>query len=41
VIVSPPVTLLQRPRFEVQPTEMMFRDRDGVLLQLPQAGVRE
>lgn len=41
VIVSPPVTLLQRPGYKVQPTEMMFRDRDGVLVNLLQAGVRE
>lgn len=41
VIVSPPVTLLQRPGFKVQPTEMMFRDRDGVLVNLLMAGVKE
>lgn len=41
VIVSPPVTLLQHPGYKVQPTEMMFRDRDGVLVNLLQAGVRE
>ena len=41
VIISPPVTLMQRPGYKVQPTEMMFRDRDGVLVNLLMAGVKE
>jgi catechol 2,3-dioxygenase-like lactoylglutathione lyase family enzyme len=41
VIVSPPVTLIERKGFKVQPVEMMFRDRDGVLVNLLQAGVPE
>jgi len=41
LIISPPVTLIPRPGYEVQPVEMMFRDRDGVLVNLLQAGVRE
>ena len=38
---SVPVTLMQRPGYKVQPTEMMFRDRDGVLVNLLMAGVKE
>ncbi len=38
-IVSPPVSLIQRDEYEVQPVEMMFRDADGVLVNLVQAGV--
>jgi hypothetical protein len=35
------VDLIPRPGYKVQPVEMMFRDRDGVLVNLLQAGVRE
>lgn len=38
-IVSPPVPLIERDEYEVQPVEMMFRDPDGVLVNLVQAGV--
>ena len=38
-IVSPPVFLIIRDEYEVQPVEMMFRDADGVLVNLVQAGV--
>ena len=38
-IVSPPVSLIHRDEYEVQPVEMMFRDADGVLVNLVQAGV--
>ena len=38
-IVSPPVPLIIREEYEVQPVEMMFRDPDGVLVNLVQAGV--
>jgi catechol 2,3-dioxygenase-like lactoylglutathione lyase family enzyme len=38
-MISPPVTLIERPEYEVQPVEMMFRDPDGVLVNLVQAGV--
>jgi catechol 2,3-dioxygenase-like lactoylglutathione lyase family enzyme len=41
VIISPPVTLIERPRMKQQPLEMMFRDPDGVLVNLVQAGVPE
>jgi catechol 2,3-dioxygenase-like lactoylglutathione lyase family enzyme len=41
LIISPPVTLIPRPGYKVQPVEMMFRDRDGMLVNLLQAGVRE
>lgn len=40
-IVSPPVTLIARPGMKQQPLEMMFRDPDGVLVNLVQAGVPE
>lgn len=40
-IVSPPVPLIIREEYEVQPVEMMFRDPDGVLVNLVQAGVRK
>ena len=40
-IVSPPVSLIERDNFKVQPVEMMFRDRDGVLVNLVQAGVKK
>lgn len=39
VIVSPPVTLIERPNMKQQALEMMFRDDDGVLVNLIQAGV--
>lgn len=38
-IVSPPVALIERDDYAVQPVEMMFRDPDGVLVNLVQAGV--
>jgi catechol 2,3-dioxygenase-like lactoylglutathione lyase family enzyme len=38
VIVSPPVTLLERPNMKQQALEMMFRDADGVLVNLLQSG---
>lgn len=38
-IVSPPVPLIIREEYDVQPVEMMFRDPDGVLVNLVQAGV--
>lgn len=38
-MISPPVTLIERPEYEVQPVEMMFRDPDGILVNLVQAGV--
>lgn len=38
-IVSPPVSLIERDEYAVQPVEMMFRDPDGVLVNLVQAGV--
>jgi len=38
-IVSPPVALIEREEYDVQPVEMMFRDADGVLVNLVQAGV--
>jgi catechol 2,3-dioxygenase-like lactoylglutathione lyase family enzyme len=40
-IVSPPVSLIERDEYAVQPVEMMFRDRDGVLVNLVQAGVKK
>jgi catechol 2,3-dioxygenase-like lactoylglutathione lyase family enzyme len=39
VIVSPPVSLLDRPNMKQQALEMMFRDDDGVLVNLVQAGI--
>jgi len=38
-IVSPPVPLIIREEYSVQPVEMMFRDPDGVLVNLVQAGI--
>ena len=38
-IVSPPVPLIEREEYAEQPVEMMFRDPDGVLVNLVQAGV--
>ncbi|MSO97877.1 MAG: VOC family protein [Rhodospirillaceae bacterium] len=38
-IVSPPVALIERPGMKQQPLEMMFRDADGVLVNLVQAGI--
>ena len=40
-IVSPVVNLLERLDYAVQPAEMMFRDDDGILVNLVQAGVRK
>lgn len=39
VIVSPPVSLMNRPDMKQQALEMMFRDADGVLVNLVQAGI--
>ncbi len=39
VIISPPVTLLDRPNMKQQALEMMFRDADGVLVNLVQSGI--
>jgi catechol 2,3-dioxygenase-like lactoylglutathione lyase family enzyme len=39
VIVSPPVALMERPGMKQQALEMMFRDADGVLVNLVQAGI--
>jgi catechol 2,3-dioxygenase-like lactoylglutathione lyase family enzyme len=38
-IISPPVVLKENPAYEVQGREMMFRDPDGVLVNLVQPGV--
>lgn len=38
-IISPPVALIERPDMKQQPLEMMFRDADGVLVNLVQAGI--
>jgi catechol 2,3-dioxygenase-like lactoylglutathione lyase family enzyme len=38
-MISPPVTLLEQPGMKQQALEMMFRDADGVLVNLVQAGV--
>jgi catechol 2,3-dioxygenase-like lactoylglutathione lyase family enzyme len=38
-MISPPVALIERPDMKQQPLEMMFRDADGVLVNLVQAGV--
>ena len=38
-IVSPPVVLRHRDDMQVQGREMMFRDRDGVLVNLVQRGI--
>jgi catechol 2,3-dioxygenase-like lactoylglutathione lyase family enzyme len=38
-MISPPVALIERPNMKQQPLEMMFRDADGVLVNLVQAGV--
>ncbi len=38
-IVSPPVVLMPRENMAVQGREMMFRDRDGVLVNLVQSGI--
>jgi catechol 2,3-dioxygenase-like lactoylglutathione lyase family enzyme len=38
-ILSPPVVLMPRADMAVQGREMMFRDRDGVLVNLVQSGV--
>ena len=37
-IISPPVPLIEREEYSEQPVEMMFRDPDGVLVNLVQAG---
>jgi len=38
-IISPPVVLKENPAYEVQGREMMFRDPDGVLVNLVQPGI--
>ena len=38
-MISPPVVLMHRDNMAVQGREMMFRDRDGVLVNLVQRGV--
>ncbi len=38
-MISPPVVLMYRDDMAVQGREMMFRDRDGVLVNLVQAGI--
>ena len=38
-IISPPVVLIPRDNMAVQSREMMFRDRDGVLVNLVQRGI--
>ena len=38
-IISPPVVLRENPDMEVQGREMMFRDPDGILVNLVQPGV--
>jgi hypothetical protein len=41
VMISPPVTMIERPPMKQQSLEMMFRDTDGVLVKLVQAGLPE
>lgn len=38
-IISPPVVLMPQDNMAVQSREMMFRDRDGVLVNLVQNGI--
>lgn len=38
-MISPPVTLIERPNMKQQALEMMFRDADGILVNLVQSGV--
>ncbi len=38
-MISPPVVLMPRGNMEVQGREMMFRDADGVLVNLVQSGI--
>jgi catechol 2,3-dioxygenase-like lactoylglutathione lyase family enzyme len=38
-IISPPVVLMPQENMQVQGREMMFRDRDGVLVNLVQNGI--
>lgn len=40
-IISPPMVLFPREDMAVQAREMLFRDRDGILVNLIQAGVRK
>jgi catechol 2,3-dioxygenase-like lactoylglutathione lyase family enzyme len=40
-IISPPVVLKENPAYAVQGREMMFRDPDGVLVNLVQPGVKK
>jgi catechol 2,3-dioxygenase-like lactoylglutathione lyase family enzyme len=40
-IVSMPMVLFPRDDMEVQPLEMLFRDKDGILVNLIQAGKRK
>ena len=39
VVLSPPVTLMVNPAMQVQNVEMQFRDPDGFLVNLLQAGI--
>ncbi len=38
-LISPPMVLFPNPEAEVQTREMMFRDRDGVLVNLIELGI--
>ncbi len=38
-MISPPVTLIENPNMKQQALEMMFRDADGILVNLVQAGI--
>lgn len=39
VVLAPPVTLMTNPKMRVQSVEMQFRDADGFLVNLLQAGI--
>jgi catechol 2,3-dioxygenase-like lactoylglutathione lyase family enzyme len=41
VIISEPMVLFPNEAMDVQPLEMLFRDRDGILVNLIQAGRRK
>lgn len=41
VIIAEPMVLFPNDAFAVQPLEMLFRDRDGILVNLIQPGVRK
>lgn len=40
-MMNPPVTLMSRPNMKQQPLEMSFRDPDGLMVNITQAGVPE